>query len=87
MRDAQPLAAPGRLSDLGPDSFTIRSGARGTSTKVRIRWTPYWQVTSGRGCVGPTPDGFTRVDAVGTVVVRARFDPRRPQATSRNYSR
>jgi hypothetical protein len=33
VRDAQPLAAPGHLSDLGPDSFTIRSGARGTSTR------------------------------------------------------
>ncbi len=87
VRDAKPLAAPGRLSKLGPDSFTIDSGARGTSTEVRIRWTPYWEVASGIGCVGPTPDGFTRVDAVGTVVVRARFDPRRPQATSRACSR
>jgi hypothetical protein len=87
VRDAQPLAAPGRLSDLGPDSFTIDSGARGTSTRVRIRWTPYWEVASGLGCVGPTDDGFTRVDAVGKVVVRARFDPRRPQATSRRCSR
>jgi hypothetical protein len=53
---------------------------------VRIRWTPYWEVASGIGCVGPTPDGFTRVDAVGRVEVRARFDPRRPQATSRRCS-
>jgi hypothetical protein len=87
VRDAEPLAAPGRLSALGPDSFTIDAGVRGTSTRVRIRWTPYWEVSSGIGCVGPTPDGFTRVDAVGRVEVRARFDPRRPQATSRRCSR
>jgi hypothetical protein len=87
VRDAKPLAAPGRLSDLGPDHFTIDAGARGTSAEVRIRWTPYWRVTSGIGCVGPTPDGFTRVDAVGRVQVRASFDPRRPQATSRRCSR
>jgi hypothetical protein len=86
VRDAEPLAASGELVELGPDHFTLDAGARGTSTRVRIRWTPYWQVASGIGCVGPTPDGFTRVDAVGRVEIRARFDPRRPQATSRRCS-
>jgi hypothetical protein len=86
VRDAQPLAAPGRLSDLGPDSFTIDSGARGTSTgcgsagRRTGRWPAAWAASARPTTASP---GWT---PVGSVEVRARFDPRRPQATSRRCS-
>jgi hypothetical protein len=44
-----------------------------------VRFTPYWRVTSGRGCVMPGHGGWTLVDALSTGVLRvdASFDPRR----------
>ena len=44
---------------------------------LRVRFNPYWRITSGRGCVAEAPDGFTRVrvDGRGTLVLDASFAP------------
>jgi hypothetical protein len=51
--------------------------------EVRVRWSPYWAVTRGRGCVERTPDGWTRVRtrSVG-VEIGARFALERIRAES-----
>ncbi len=72
---ATPLASgPGVVTRLGHDGFTLRVSSPGTIV-VRVRDTPYWTVTAGRGCVGGGPEGFTevRAPAAGVVSVQARF--------------
>jgi hypothetical protein len=70
-----PLASgPGRLMKLGHDSLTLRATSSG-SFLVRVRFTRYWTLTAGSGCVRPAPGGWTSVTvrAPGTVVLAARF--------------
>jgi hypothetical protein len=68
----------GRLTRLGPQSFTLRVRRPGR-TFVRVRYTPYWQVVRGTGCVSRARGGWTQVTAPrgGSVGVAASFDPRR----------
>jgi hypothetical protein len=57
----QPLAQrPAALTRLGPDSFTVRAPHAG-SYVVRVRFTPYWALASGGGCVRRAPGGWTTV--------------------------
>jgi hypothetical protein len=51
-----------RLSALRTDSFTLQVQRPG-SYEVRVRFTPYWALTSGRGCVGEAPGGWTTLTA------------------------
>jgi hypothetical protein len=46
---------------------------------VRVRYTPYWELTSGSGCVAQASGGLTRVTLAraGTARVAARFAPGR----------
>jgi hypothetical protein len=70
-----PLASgPGRLTSLGHDSFALLARAPGRFL-VRVRFTRYWTITRGAGCVGRAPGGWTEVAvrAPGTTVVSARF--------------
>lgn len=70
----QPLATPpARLTELGPNAFTLEFARAGTSV-VRLRFTDYW--TAAGGCVGPAPGGFTKVRAArpGRVRVVARLE-------------
>jgi hypothetical protein len=70
-----PLASsPGWLVQLGHDSFTLRFSRAGTSL-VRVRYTRYWTLLDGAGCVRPGTDGWTAVSAprAGVVRVAARF--------------
>lgn len=70
-----PLASPpGRLLQLGHDSFTVRFSAAGSSL-VRVRYTPYWTFSEGSGCVREGPEGWTEVSAAraGVMRVAARF--------------
>lgn len=60
--DARPIG----VSALTTTGFTT-SGAG----SVRIRWSPWFRVTGGRGCVRRTGDGYT--EATGPVTVRARL--------------
>jgi hypothetical protein len=72
---ATPLATgPGRLTALGHDSFALSARTPGSFT-VRVRFTRYWTLTRGVGCVAPAPGGWTRVRlrTRGTAVVAARF--------------
>jgi hypothetical protein len=70
----QIATGPGALTALGHDSFTLRADARG-SFLVRVRYTPYFTLTSGDGCVARGAGGWTRVDAPrrGRLLVRASF--------------
>jgi hypothetical protein len=68
------LSGPGRVTELGHDTLSLQVDAPG-SVLVRVRWTPYWTVTSGAGCVQRGVGGWTRVDAArrGPLQLRASF--------------
>jgi hypothetical protein len=68
------LTGPGRLTALGGDSFSLLARTPG-SFVVRVRFTRYWTLTSGVGCVSQAPGGWTAVSlrAPGTAVIAARF--------------
>ncbi len=59
---------------LSPTGVTVRA-ARAGSVLVRVRFTRWWRVTGGRGCVSEAPGGMTRVQlpAAGAVTLRARL--------------
>jgi len=68
VRGATPLGA----QRFGPDWFVTAGGL------VRFRWTPYWAVVAGRGCVREGPGGWTlATPARGTRSMRVgiEFDP------------
>jgi hypothetical protein len=50
------------LTGLGSDSFTLAM-SRAESTTVRVRFTPYWALTDGHGCVRRAAGGWTEVQA------------------------
>jgi hypothetical protein len=60
VRGATPIVeGAARLRTIGPNSLTLEATRPGTSY-VRVRFTPYWALTEGSGCVAP--DGaFTKV--------------------------
>lgn len=61
--DAAPLAQPPAVvTQLDDDSFTLHAPRAG-SYLVRVRFTPYWALSSGRGCVREAPGGWTAVQA------------------------
>lgn len=75
--DARPMVPlPARLVELGADSFAVQSPRAGVY-RVAIRWTPYWTIESGPGCVEEGSDGFTEVhlERPGRVEVTADFRP------------
>jgi hypothetical protein len=60
---ASPLATPPALLEhAGHDDFTLAVPGPGTFA-VRLRFTPYWALAGGRGCVGRAPGGWTAVTA------------------------
>jgi hypothetical protein len=67
-------AAPARLDAVGADSFTLAAPRPG-SYEVRVRYTPYWALQQGRGCVRSAPGGWTTVQArtAGTIHVGIDF--------------
>jgi hypothetical protein len=72
--DATPIAqGPATLTALGPDWFTLHVRRPGV-VFVHVRWSPYWSIVRGSGCVAP--DGqFTRVivRTAGSVRLDTRF--------------
>jgi hypothetical protein len=77
---ARPLAEPPAvLSSLTSDSFTVSAARPGRYTTVRIRFTPYWAILAGHGCVRRAPGGWTEVQARGrgSVHVGIDFSPAR----------
>jgi hypothetical protein len=76
---AGPLAAaPAVLTSATTDSFTL-SEPRPGNTTVRIRFTPYWAILTGNGCVRRAPGGWTEVQArrVGSLRVGIDFSLQR----------
>jgi hypothetical protein len=67
-------AAPARLVAVGADSFTLTTPRAG-SYEVRVRYTPYWALQHGHGCVRSAPGGWTTVQArtAGTFQVGIDF--------------
>jgi len=60
---AQPLVqAPASMIALTTDSFTV-SAPRAGAYATRIRFTPYWAILDGDGCVRQAPGGWTEVQA------------------------
>ncbi len=73
--NATPLVqGPGRLRALGHDSFALLASAL-ARILVRVRYTRYWTLTRGSGCVGRAPGGWTYLTAraAGALEVAARF--------------
>ena len=61
--DPTPLAQPPAVLDsLGTDSLTLYAPRPGAYT-VRVRFTPYWALESGSGCVARAPGEWTRISA------------------------
>jgi hypothetical protein len=72
---AQPLASgPGELTAMDGDGFTLNATHPGTFL-VRVRYTPYWKITSGLGTVRESPGGWTLLttDRRGEIVLDAEF--------------
>jgi hypothetical protein len=75
VRGATPIVqGPGRLVELGHDGFALRARAAGRFL-VRVRYSRYFTLTAGGGCVGRGPGGWTYVwaGAAGRLDVAARF--------------
>jgi hypothetical protein len=73
--DPEPLAdGPARMTELGADDFTLDFARAGASV-VRVRYTPYWHVAAGEGCVDEAEGGWTRVrsDEPGPLRVATRL--------------
>jgi hypothetical protein len=70
------------LTSLGPDSLTLQAKGAG-SVLVRVRFTPYWKLEGGSGCVAPAGD-FTelRLRRPGTVRLGIDFSVGRLRARS-----
>ena len=67
---------PAELTGLSADGFVVSTPRAGTF-RARLRWTPYWRVVEGTGCVSRTEGGWTevRTPRAGTLAVEARFSP------------
>ena len=70
VRGAGALArSPAMLTAIAPDSFTLRAPARGRF-EVRVRFTPYWALLDGTGCVSEAAGGWTLVQTYGAGTIR-----------------
>jgi hypothetical protein len=56
---------------VGVEDFALRVPSPG-SYPVRLRFTPYWALTRGRGCVREAPGGWSAINA--TAAGRVRVD-------------
>jgi hypothetical protein len=75
VRGATPLASPPAvLRSVSSDSLTLYAPRAGSYT-VRVRFTPYWALAGGSGCVARAPEGWTEVQArrAGSFHVIIRF--------------
>ncbi len=66
-------AAPARLTAVGAASFTLAAPRPG-SYEVRVRYTPYWALQQGHGCVRSAPGGWTTVQARMSGTIRVGVD-------------
>jgi MFS family permease len=84
------VVVPERAGTLGPgvveikpEGFVLNASQPGANT-IRVRFTPYWELLEGKGCVEPAPGGWTRVRVrqAGRVEVGTRFALGRVRAAS-----
>ncbi|HEY2570587.1 MAG TPA: hypothetical protein VGI27_03895 [Solirubrobacteraceae bacterium] len=69
-----PLAQPpSTLQRLGTDFFALQAPRAGTFV-VRVRFTPYWELVDGSGCVQRGPEGWTQVRARAPGTLRVGID-------------
>ncbi len=62
------------VTRLGRDSVDLRAGGAGEAL-VRVRWTPYWALVRGSGCVERGPDDLVRlrIRRAGDLRLETRF--------------
>jgi hypothetical protein len=85
VQDPTPLVGGvASLTALGANWMKLEARSTGTAL-IRIRWSPYWAVTQGSGCVAPSGGGFTelQVRRSGPLRVAIRFSLTRIGASSR----
>jgi len=63
------VQGPGVLVSVASDSFTLAVTGTGP-VDVRVRFTPYWAIAGGHGCVSRAPGDWTRVRARGPGALR-----------------
>jgi hypothetical protein len=86
---ARPLArGAARATALEPRRVRL-SADRAGAVDLRVRFTPYWRIAAGRGCVAQGPGGWTRlrVDGPGPVVLETSFALGRVRATAPRCTR
>jgi hypothetical protein len=66
-------APPARLTGVGAQSFTLIAPRPG-SYEVRVRYTPYWGLQRGHGCVRRTAGDWTIVEARVAGTIRVGID-------------
>ncbi|MBV8948687.1 MAG: hypothetical protein JOZ95_24915, partial [Solirubrobacterales bacterium] len=71
-----------RLTALGPNSVDLQAAHTGAAL-IRVRYSPYWAVTAGSGCVAPA-GAFTRLEITrpGPLRIAISFSPTRIAARS-----
>jgi hypothetical protein len=74
VRDPMPLASgAAAVTAMGPnwvDLYATRPGL----VRLQVRFTPYWALTTGRGCVGSTSDGWVWLNLRRAGAVRLGID-------------
>ncbi len=83
VQGATPIAqGAATLQELGPNWLQLQARRPGT-TMIRVRWSPYWALTQGAGCLAPS-GGFTRLRSTrpGPVHIAIRFSLSRIGAIS-----
>jgi hypothetical protein len=81
---ARPLArGAARVTTLDTERVRLAASRAGV-VDLRVRFTPYWRISAGRGCVGEGPGGWTRVrvERPGPVDLRAAFALDRVRASA-----
>ena len=78
----------GRVVKVSPQSVDL-AAPRPRFTLVRVRFTPYWRIARGRGCVMRGAGGWTLVYALSSGPLRldAAFDPHGPITRSARCTR
>jgi hypothetical protein len=87
--DARPLATgAATVTALGSERIRLRARRTGM-VDLRVRFTPYWNIAVGRGCVEAGPRGWTRirVDRTGPLVLSTKFSLGRVGADSPRCSK
>jgi hypothetical protein len=77
--DPAPLAiGAGERAKLTREGFVVNAETPGTIL-VKVRWTPYWTIEEGTGCVEESARGFTRVTVPeqGPIKIGVDFSPLR----------